>query len=233
MISIFELLSRSFSIYFKNFPRVLLVIVWLLLAKFGSMFVPTFQASLTASQIIAVSASFAFLFLLGAWTDQILINLMYGGYKNQSFVWREAASRAFKRLPSYALMTILWSVVTFIGFLLFIVPGLIFMTWYFFASPLFVVEGMGPWQSLKQSHELTHGIGWKIFSRYFLSFALLVMIFLILINAFSSILAFLPLAQNARQISAAILSILFSSLLSPIFTGVIVVLYDEVKRIKG
>jgi len=233
MINIFELLSRSFSIYFKNFPRVLVIIIWLLLAKFGSIFLPTFQASLAANQIILISASFAFLFLLGAWTDQVLVSFLYAGHKDQSYTWRQAASQAFRRLPSYALMTILWSVVTFVGFLLFIVPGLVFMTWYFFASPLFVVEGMGPWQALKQSHELTHDIGWKIFSRYFLSFSLLVMIFLILVNIFSSILSFMSLAQNVQQIIMAILSILFSALLSPIFTGVIVVMYDEAKKLKG
>lgn len=233
MISIPELIKRTFNIYFKNFPRVLAAIIWLLLAKFGSMFLPAFQTPLAVNQIILISASFAFLFLLGAWVDQILVSLLYAGHKNQNFVWREAVQQAFKRLPSYALMSILWSAAIFVGLLLFIIPGLIFMTWYLFASPLFVVEGMGPWRALKQSHELTHGIGWKIFSRYFLSFSLLIMIFLILTNVFSSILSFIPLAQNIQQVVIAILSILFSSLLSPIFTGVIVVLYDEAKKLKG
>jgi hypothetical protein len=54
-----------------------------------------------------------------------------------------------------------------LGFLLLIVPGLIWFMMWFVAMPVCVVEGLGPWRSMKRSAALTKGNRWKIFGLWF------------------------------------------------------------------
>jgi hypothetical protein len=53
-----------------------------------------------------------------------------------------------------------------IGFVLFAVPGFIFLTMYFVVIPVCVAESLGPTQSLGRSRELTKGYRWQIFAIY-------------------------------------------------------------------
>jgi hypothetical protein len=55
------------------------------------------------------------------------------------------------------------SVLTALGFLLLIVPGLMVATMLFVATPVCVVERLGPFGSLERSAQLTKGHRWKIF----------------------------------------------------------------------
>ncbi len=50
-----------------------------------------------------------------------------------------------------------------LAFLLLIVPGFILMTMWFVATPVCVVETLGPIRSLRRSSQLTKGHRWKIF----------------------------------------------------------------------
>ena len=55
---------------------------------------------------------------------------------------------------------------TLIGFILLLVPSLIFLTMFFVVIPVCVLEGLGPIQSLGRSRELTKGHRWRIFAIY-------------------------------------------------------------------
>ena len=56
--------------------------------------------------------------------------------------------------------------------ILLIVPGLILYTMWFVGLPACVVEGLGPWTSLRRSRELTKGYRWKVFALVALSLSL-------------------------------------------------------------
>jgi uncharacterized membrane protein len=51
-----------------------------------------------------------------------------------------------------------------VGFGLLIVPGLIVSTMLFVATPVCVVEQLGPFASMERSAQLTNGHRWKIFA---------------------------------------------------------------------
>ena len=52
---------------------------------------------------------------------------------------------------------------TLVGLMLLIVPGLILSTLWFVGLPACIVERLGPWTSLRRSWELTKGHRWKVF----------------------------------------------------------------------
>jgi hypothetical protein len=86
----------------------------------------------------------------------------------------ECLARGLKVLPKVFLVTLLYGVVTLVGYLLLIVPGVIFSLMFAVCVPVAVVEGRGPIDSLKRSKELTDGYKGLIFITFFL-WGLLVM----------------------------------------------------------
>lgn len=66
------------------------------------------------------------------------------------------------RFFSYFATMILYGIIVVTGLLLFIIPGLIFMTM-FWLAPYLSLEGRGPIDALKESAKLSSGSKWDIF----------------------------------------------------------------------
>lgn len=234
MLSISELLRRSFILYFQNFATVFKIIVWLLAAYLLFIFlpIPNFQESLSLAKILQIAPVVAFLFLLNAWTDQMLTAVLYKLYKGESAEIKESAKTAARRLAGYVIvMILLWLIVT-LGFLFLIIPGFIFFTWYLFILPVFVVERLNGFKVFKRSHELIRGYGLRIFGQVFLSFFL----FFVIVFFLHSLSAFVFSKTVPPAMAGAVLAIVsttLSRLAMPLFTSVIVILYDELKKLKG
>ncbi|MDT5270232.1 MAG: hypothetical protein QOH49_2418 [Acidobacteriota bacterium] len=80
----------------------------------------------------------------------------------------ESLSRGLKALPKVLLVTLLYSAVVVAGYVMLIVPGVIFSLMFAVCIPAAVVEGLGPIAALKRSHELTKGYKGMIFITNFL-----------------------------------------------------------------
>ncbi|HEY7301815.1 MAG TPA: hypothetical protein VH684_28325 [Xanthobacteraceae bacterium] len=92
--------------------------------------------------------------------------VLYGAFENirgrpvdlvASFV---QASRRFLPVIGVGLVT---GLLGGLGILLLIIPGLFLLTIWYVATPVCVVERIGPWKSLRRSEALTKGSRWKIF----------------------------------------------------------------------
>ncbi|MBU4421518.1 hypothetical protein KKB41_00960 [Patescibacteria group bacterium] len=79
-------------------------------------------------------------------------------------------------------ISILAGLITAGGFILFIVPGVIFTVWYAFVMYIAILEKKKGMELLKESHELSRGRFWPIFGR------------LVVPNIFWAIIAYLALA---------------------------------------
>ncbi len=78
-----------------------------------------------------------------------------------------------KMLPLFVTMILIYLIV-FIGFMLFVLPGIYLLIAYYMAMPLVVEKGMSPWQAMETSRKaITH--------RWFSVFAMLLLLFVILI----------------------------------------------------
>jgi hypothetical protein len=58
---------------------------------------------------------------------------------------------------------LLYGISIVVGFLLIIVPGLIFLTWFSLYAPAIVVEKRGAVAAFRRSRELVRGNGWRVF----------------------------------------------------------------------
>ena len=80
----------------------------------------------------------------------------------------ECLARGLKVLPKVFLVSVLTTIVTFPGYLLLIVPGVILSLMFSVSVPTAVIEGVGPLDAMKRSYELTKGNKGLIFITFFL-----------------------------------------------------------------
>lgn len=73
----------------------------------------------------------------------------------------------FSFLVPVVVASLLVTVLTFVGFLLLVVPGLYLTFAYMLVIPLVVDKGMGPWQAMEASRQAVHRCWFKVFGLYF------------------------------------------------------------------
>ncbi len=86
---------------------------------------------------------------------------------------RQAVAEVPRKFLPLLWVTILSSAVTMGGFVLLVIPGLIFAVWFSFASYVYLAQGVGGLRSLSMSREYTRGAFWRIVWA-FLAFGIIV-----------------------------------------------------------
>ena len=111
-----------------------------------------------------------------------------------------------------------------VGFLFFIVPGLILLTIWCVASPVVVVEDTGVFESLGRSRELVRGNGWPVFGVIVSVFAIIVVVSIVIgsIGAIGDSFVLIFLVQ-----------LLLNVALAPVFALAAAVLYFALRRAEG
>lgn len=134
------------------------------------------------------------------------------------------------RSVSKVLAPLLWTAIlvglgVFVGFLLFIVPGLVLLTWWAVAAPVVVCEVRTPTEAITRSRGLVRGHGWQVFS-------VLVVTFLLVLIA-DLLLASLANAVSGSDIAFAVAQLLAGTITAPVFALASAVLYLELLQLKG
>lgn len=68
---------------------------------------------------------------------------------------------------NYFLATLMYSIVVMIGFILFVIPGMIWSLKYMFVPMLVIDKGMKPMDAFKESARLTDGMKWDLMAFYY------------------------------------------------------------------
>lgn len=110
-----------------------------------------------------------------------VLNLQQGGAVSVG----ETLKRSLRMLPKLFLMDLMYMVVIGVGYVLLVVPGIIFSLMYALVIPIAVAEGLGPIESFKRSAELTKGYKGLIFLTFFLWGIGVVVLSLIINGSFS------------------------------------------------
>jgi hypothetical protein len=134
------------------------------------------------------------------------------------------------RSISKVLAPLLWTAIlvgvgVFLGLLLFIIPGLLLLTWWAVAAPVVVCEVRSAPQALGRSRELVRGNGWQVFGVLVVSF-LLVLIADLLFAALAN-------AVSGSDIAFAIGNLVAGTLTAPVFALASAVVYLELLQLKG
>lgn len=120
-----------------------------------------------------------------------------------SFLWKEP-----KRVLDFVGGMILYMVIVIGGFLLLIVPGVIWSIKFRFFSYLIIEKGLGPIAALKESARITDGVKWDILAFDMALFVIVLLGFLALLVglivaiplvALAQIVFFLRLVEHAKK----------------------------------
>jgi hypothetical protein len=94
-----------------------------------------------------------------------------------------------------------------IGFVLFIIPGLLLATWWAVLAPVIVIERRGAFEAFGRSRELVRGNGWQVFG---------VIVVVLLIEIVVSLLLGAVFSGADSRIGAALTTLLTGALIAPI-----------------
>jgi hypothetical protein len=194
-----DVISPTLAIYRKNFPLVVALVVvstvpavllqyGLLLAMSPSddgsagWIIPgdAFNFAMTSSVLIGLLTLAGSALLSGA-----LAYAVFDLERTGAASVGESLRRGLRALPKLFLIDVMYMFVVGVGYILLIVPGVIFSLMFALVIPVAVAEGLGPIESFKRSMELTSGYKGLIFLTFFLWGIAIAVINLIIGGSFS------------------------------------------------
>ncbi len=170
LISIGDLFKKSFDFYKDK----LYVIITLALMPFANFVVISlaFEIINRIHDVIFVASLGLLISILGLFS--IFINLwvqiaFFYAIKEKD-IKTDAKSLlllSWNKIWSYSWVAFLTGIIFVAGFILFIVPGIIFSIWFSLSSYVFVWEDLRGMKALYRSKELVKGYWWAVFGRFF------------------------------------------------------------------
>ncbi len=172
------------------------------------------EAMMAESSLFAFSSAAALLIGLLSYAGSALLSgaLVYAVIQIQLTgvaTAGESLRRGLRVLPKVFVVSLLYFIVTMVGYLLLIIPGVIFSLKYAVAIPVAVAENRGVFESFTQSARLTEGYKGLIFLTHFLLGVLIVVANLVVTWSFAygeagdSVVALLVLSVIGGMLSAS------------------------------
>lgn len=176
----------------------------------------------SGAQVLQIAASL----IAGVWYQGMVVQAV----RDIQDGVRDLAIGGLFRSVGKVLGPLLWTAILlllgiFAGLLLFIIPGLVLLTWWAVAAPVVVCEVRSPPEALRRSRELVRGHGWRVFS------VLLVTVVIILIIQLAIISVVAAIADSDAGFAVA--NLIASILTAPLFALASAVLYLELLQLKG
>jgi hypothetical protein len=110
--------------------------------------------------LIGFISAFVIQFVAGRFAQAGCFRAIADAYLGEEVGWRSSLRFALRRLPAIIWMTILAGILTVLGFVLLIIPGVYLYVAFTVAVPVLLVEGAGPWRALRRSRQLVRGRWW-------------------------------------------------------------------------
>lgn len=226
-----ELSKKSLAIYKERFWP-LLGIYLIPAAIFGALILISFVGvrGIVATEIIKVTGTVATVGTFVVILIWILALLVLGGWSMGASLYaikdrseKIGIKESYKR-SRHLILPMLWlgfitGLAIACGVALLLIPGIIFMIWFLFASQILVSENKRGLEALIKSKEYVRGMWWSVFGRF-----LFLQVFVLLI----------PAILRAPNIYAlALIANLITALLVPLSAIYTFLVYENLKEIKG
>lgn len=151
--------------------------------------------------------------------------LMYAIKDNQEQIGIiEAYKRGLPKIGSLFWISFLTGIILLIGFILLIIPGIIFAVWFAFAGFILISEDIKGMDALKKSKEYVKGRFGSVLWHIFFISALFLIILIALGFTFGIIISLLKIPFGAE-----IIEIILGSFLGPLLATYFFVLYQNLK----
>jgi hypothetical protein len=152
--------SRTVSLLSRNFPIYFTVAA---IAAVPSVVWEKIEWSKSGVNASLPFVAIALMLVLGALSQAIMLHTAFQDMRGRPVSLSDAVRVAFTRFLPLIGITICSGLAIALGVVLFIVPGLIFMTMWYVATPGCIVERLGVFASMARSSELTKGHRWQVF----------------------------------------------------------------------
>lgn len=226
-----DLLSRTWQIYKERIWVFFGIMVLPWLVNFFIIGLPITFLYTSRPQLMPVLP----LILIILVTVLIVINLWAGvaliyaiKEREQKIGIKESFIKGWHKIIPYLWISFLVGIVTFIGFLLFIIPGIIFAVWFSLATYVLVAEDLTGTKALSRSKQLVSDNWWRVFWRL-IAISIISLAFLLIFNFI--------IVNNAISGSMSIPIYVFSPLILlsfiPFATIYGFLIYEDLRRIKG
>lgn len=208
---------------------------------------PAFAASAITIAAAAFSSALGAIVALPAWilgfaaSLWVSVALLYAVKgRSEGAGAKRALAQGWKKILPYWWVVILSNLIIWGGFVLFVVPGVIFSIWFSLALYALVSENLGGMNALLRSKQLVAGYWWGVFWRLLVLGAVLIALMAPILAAFiatgaAGFLLFGLSEAQAEQFSPiGEFLVTVGRLLVSVF-GVIFgfLLYEDLKRVKG
>ncbi|GEM_PF-3130819 len=245
LIHVSDLTQKATTLYKKHFVDFLRVLVWLLVPTLLADLVPFVPTSGFMRKLIVIALG-AVTAIIALWLSVVLVD-MVRDFSGARVPVKKLADRSWGiggRAIDLVLVSFLQGLVVALGFILFIIPGLVAWCWFSFARYAVLVDGISPGtQSLKASKVLVTGQFWPIAWRWigsYLYFGVFMILIISLLLAVGGAVLGNP-AIAFRDITAAsslqptlwwsaLVTDVVTVLMTPLFIAVGVLLYEDAKR---
>jgi hypothetical protein len=155
--------SRAWWVFSRNFLTFMLVTG---VASLPGLLMPQAAPADPANpfQNLGIVIPLAFLMIVLGTLSQAIV--LYGAFqvmRGRPIDLAESARIGLRRILPIVVLAISVVVLATLASLFFLVPGIILYMMWFVATPVCVVEQLGPFRSMGRSRELTKGHRWKLF----------------------------------------------------------------------
>lgn len=142
------------------------------------------------------------------------VGLMVAMEQESMIDWRAALSAARGKVLSVVWAAILVAIVTMIGYILLVLPGIYFSVLFMLYPFAVVLEGKRGWSAAERSKELVKGRWWHVFGRLFVAGLILGLIYMIALGIAGIIdeSYILPIVQFVLTVVITPISVAFSYL---------------------
>ncbi len=232
LISASEIISQSFALYRKHINTFIQPIA--IFAVASVIYMLTQQNAGRLPSAISVIVFVAYI-LISIWISVVFIMLADTTRSGETPKQLDSIFKeAYNRSPQFVWVSLLYMLIMILGFVLFIIPGIIVSVWYMFATffaaltPAKTHRGL---VMLKNSKNLVVGRWWATFWRVLIPQFVFGTILYIILFALAAILSAgqVNIFTLMESSSFALLLVIGSALVQPLFTYAMVILFRNLE----
>ncbi|MHA2370493.1 MAG: zinc-ribbon domain-containing protein, partial [Candidatus Hodarchaeales archaeon] len=242
---VFEMVSEAFNLYGKGFvnlwiPFLIVSIIVGIISGWMNMLMTEMGSDLEAGEtenLGQIIMGYLFLAFLGIGigiagsalaTAMVVVTVQRLAENQEPPLLSEAFEMVQQKWVKLVLGSILYGIVVGIGFLLLIIPGLIFMTWFYLFAVCIVLEDKEIQESFSRSKELVQGDGWHAFGLVLVSFILIG-----ILQAVITFFVFIFMPFSSTSLIGTVVNNAAGSIVAPLGGIMTTLLYFDLKARKA
>lgn len=234
LVSIKEIITKGWDLFSKNYQQFITPIL-IMIAPSLLYYIAMFYSG--PGFILLYLVLLAAMIFVNIWVSVVLVLMADKLVKGQPIEMNKIFEVSFAKIPSYLLVAILTGLAVFGGFILFIIPGIIFAVWFGFSSYINLLEdkdnkGVA---ALKSSKALVEGRWLEVFVRLVVPVLAVYIAIIIVMGILGIIIAILAgaMSQYNQMLITNIVSSVFSLAFTPLMVLFGIILYNSLKATKG